>query len=328
MPYDIVTLGEPLLRLSPPGHGQLRRAQRLDLFVVGSQLNVASNLARLGRRAAFLTKLPDNPLGHLVLDACQSYGLDTSHIKMIAGAKMGTTYVEFSVSPRQPVAIYDRSGSAASTIVASDFDWGAVVRGTRYAYTDGIFPALGPGCPGAALAFLEAARKEDCTTCFDVNFREHLWTPQEARESWKILFPKIDILVTNRFVSESVFGYEGTDRELLARYREEFGCRIVCLTSREILGIGEGAWSALALQEGQFYNGRRQVFGSVDRYGTGDAWFSGFLYGLMEGEVEFALNFATALCALAHTVEGDVAHATPADVKAVLEEKSSLSLRR
>ena len=111
--YDVVTLGEPLLRLSPPGKCQLRRTSSLHLYVVGSQLNVAANLARLGRRTAFLTKLPDNPLGLLALDACRSYGIDVSHIRLVPGGKMGVTYVEFSASPRAPLAVYDRAGSAA-----------------------------------------------------------------------------------------------------------------------------------------------------------------------------------------------------------------------
>ena len=67
--YYLISLGEPLMRLSPPHFGQLRRAHSLDVYVVGSQLNVAANLARLGKKTAFVTQLPSGPLGSLAIDA-------------------------------------------------------------------------------------------------------------------------------------------------------------------------------------------------------------------------------------------------------------------
>jgi 2-dehydro-3-deoxygluconokinase len=207
--YDLVSLGEPLLRLSPPSYTQLRCARSLDLFVVGSQLNVAANLSKLGNRTAFLTKLPANPLGLLTVDACTGYGIDVSHIKMVDGGKMGVTYVEFSAAPRAALAVYDRTGSAASTITPDDFDWDAVLSGARYAFTDGIFTGLSPTCRMASDAFLESAKRNGCTTCFDVNYRQHLWTEETAREAWQKTLRQVDILVTNRDVSERVFGYSG-----------------------------------------------------------------------------------------------------------------------
>jgi len=329
MKYDLVSIGEPLLRLSPKKFCQLRRANSLDLYVVGSQLNVAANIARLGKRTAFLTKLPYNPLGFLVLDACRSYGIDTSHIKMIPESKIGVTYVEFSVAPRPPVAIYDRKGSAASTINVDDFSWEEILSETRFAYTDGIFTGLGPSCLDASLKFFETAKSNSRETCFDVNYREHLWTPSDARNAWVKILPYIDILVTNRSISEFIFGYSGTDEELMGQYAQQFGCKIVCLTRREIYGLQHGAWISKALMSGQIFNGRRMEFDIVDRYGTGDAWLSGFIYGYGErNDIEFALNFGNALCALAHTIEGDIAHVTPEDVIALMDKKTDLRLRR
>ena len=53
--YDIVTVGEGMLRLSPPPYERLRRARTLDLNVCGSQGNVACNAARLGMKAGTLS---------------------------------------------------------------------------------------------------------------------------------------------------------------------------------------------------------------------------------------------------------------------------------
>jgi 2-dehydro-3-deoxygluconokinase len=325
---DLVSLGEVMLRLSPPKYERLRQATRLDVAVAGSQLNVAANFAQLGGTAAFVSQLPANELGALARDTCRGYGVDVSHLRLGAGGRMGVNYVEFGATPRAGVAIYDRAGSAASLIAPADFDWAEITRGARLAYTDGIFPGLGAGCFEATLAFLAAARAQGAITCFDVNYREHLWTVERARAAWQEILPLVDILATNRSVSELVFGYEGTDETLLTAYRDSFGCRTVCLTQREMFGVLRGAWSSKALHEGVEVQGRRYEFDVVDRFGTGDAWFAGFLYGTLAGHVQFALDFGDALCALAHTIEGDVARIAAAEVLPLLAAEHDLRVRR
>ena len=326
--YDLISLGEVMLRMSPPRYERLRRARRLDVHVAGSQLNVAANLARLGWRTAFLSKLPANELGVLARDACESYGVDMQHVRMVQAARMGVNYLEHTVAPRVSAIVYDRAGSAASTIRPDDFDWPAMLGITHIAYTDGIMPGLGQSCRKASLLFLRAARDAGCLTAFDVNYREHLWSEERAREAWSALLPLVDVVVTNRSVSEGVFGYAGTDEEMMRRYVEQFGSKVVVLTSREMFGILRGAWSSRALSEGEVVQGRRFEFDIVDRYGTGDAFLAGFLYGYTAEGVQYGLDFGNALCALAHTTEGDVAQVSPAEVEAMLGDDYSLRVRR
>ncbi len=175
---------------------------------------------------------------------------------------------------------------------------------------------------------MSAAKQQGCTTCFDVNYREHLWTPERAREVWQRLLKNVDIVGTSRSVSELVFGYIGTDEAILARYHEEFGCKVVCMTTREIMGVLRGAWSSIALSDGKIYHGKRFEFDAIDRFGTGDAFFAGLLYGYDQRGVEYGLNFGNAMCALAHTIEGDVAHVTPHEVEAILGDSVDLRVRR
>jgi 2-dehydro-3-deoxygluconokinase len=67
----------------------------------------------------------------------------------------------------------------------------------------------------------------------------------------------------------------------------------------------------------------------VDQFGSGDAFFAGLLYGLLEkDDLQYGLDFGDALCALAHTLEGDVATVSPQEVEALLEEGYSLVTRR
>ncbi len=326
--YDVISLGEVMLRMSPPRFERLRNARQLDVHVAGAQLNVAANLARLGKRAAFLSKLPANEFGLLARDTCASYGVDMQHVPLVPGTRMGINYLEFTTTPRVPVTIFDRQGSAASTITSADFDWPTLLPQTRIAHTDGIFPGLSEGCQAAALTFLQTARASGCLTSFDLNYREHLWTPDAARRCWENLLPYVDVLVASGNVSETVFGFSGTDEHVMRRYAEAFGCKVVCFTARELFGVERGAWQSSALAEGQLYQGRRYEFEVVDRYGTGDAFLAGFLYGYVECGVRFGLDFGNAACALSHTTEGDVIQFSAADVLPLLSETIDLRVRR
>jgi 2-dehydro-3-deoxygluconokinase len=326
--YDLMSLGEVMLRLTPPKFERLRQMRQLDVCVAGSQLNVAANLAQLGKKTAFVSKLPDNELGLLARDVCSGYGVDMSYTRLVPNSRMGVNYVEFSATPRAGVAVYDRQNSAASTISPEDFDWEALARQTRIAYTDGILPGLSASCRAATLLYLQHANALGCVTAFDVNYREHLWTEETARTCWEELLPLVDIVVTNRSVSEAVFDFKGSDEEILRRYQENFGCKLVCLTHREMLGVLRGAWNCKALFESQIIEGRRYEFDVIDRFGTGDAFFAGLLYGYLEGDITFALNFGNAACALAHTIEGDVARLSAADVLPLLNETIDLRVKR
>jgi len=318
--FDVVTLGEGMLRLSPPRFERLRRARTLEVHVCGSQGNVACNLARLGLKTAFLTKLPDNALGLLMLDHYRSCGVDVSHVQLVPNSRLGVNYLEFGATPRASAVVYDRKQSAASTIAPGDFDWDAILHGARVAYTDGIFPGLSPSCRAAAAQFVAAARRQACLVGFDVNYREHLWPPEEARAVQAEILPSVDVLITTQWDAETVFGYRGSYEAILRQFHAEFGCRIVAVTLRTVHDVLRGAWNTMLLDGGTILHGRQIEIDVIDRFGAGDSWGSGFFYAyLATGNAEYAMNFGNALCALHHTIPGDVAHVTTREVEALME---------
>jgi 2-dehydro-3-deoxygluconokinase len=305
--YDVVTLGEPLLRLAPPGHGRLRRARHLDLHVCGSQGNVAANLARLGLKTAFATKVPDSAIGLLVKDFHLSCGVDVAHIRAVPQARLGLTFVEFGATPRPSTAVYDRKNSAASTIAPGDFDWDLIVAGTRLAYTDGIFPA---------------ARRHQCLVGFDVNYREHLWSPDEAAAVLTEVIRHVDILLTTRGDAEALFGCRGSRDEIARQLHERFGCNFVCMIGGEVHSVLRGSIEAVLLHDGTLFQSARHEVDSIDRFGAGDAFGSGIIYGVLANkEMQYTVDFAAALCAADFTIPGDVAHATVAELESIMQAR-------
>ncbi len=320
--FDVVTIGEGMLRLSPPRFERIRRARTLDVHVCGSQGNVACNIARLGLKTAFITKVPNNELGHLMKDHYMSCGVDASYITMVDGARLGVNYIEFGATPLASKVVYDRKNSAASTIAQDDYNWDEILKGTRIAYTDGILPGLSSNCPDATLAFIDAAKRHGCETGFDINYREHLWTPKRAREVLSKILPKVDILITTQWDSEIVFGYTGPYEDIIRKFHDDFGCKIVAITLREVHDVLRGGWNTMVLHEGKVLHGQHHDIDVIDRFGGGDSWGSGFLYSyLTQGDPEYAMNFGNAFCALHHTVEGDVTHVTKEEVEGIMKTK-------
>ncbi|MDX2162631.1 MAG: sugar kinase [bacterium] len=325
---DIVCLGEILLRFAPPKYERLRQARTLNVVTVGSQLNVAAGFAQMGKHAVMLTQLPESEIGILAKMAAQGTGVDMAHVRLIPNTRMGTFYMEFTSTPRVGSLVYDRKHSAASMITPDDFAWDALLQGAKIAYSDGIFPGLSESCRAASVAFYQAAKRKGCLTAFDVNFREHLWTNDAARAAWSALLPLVDVVITSQGVTQGIFGFSGTADETATWYQREFGSRIVVVTHREIPSIERGAWSSIALADGAFVQGKRFDFTIVDRIGTGDAFCAGLLFGLLESGIEYGLNFGNALCALAHTIEGDTALVSRAEVDALLRDDYHLRIKR
>lgn len=324
----LVSLGEAMLRYSPPRNQRLRAATSLSIHLCGAQFNVAANLAFLGKSTVFLSRLPDNELGQLARSAGMNCGIDMSYVRMTPDSRIGTVYVEFGAEPRANIHLYDRKDSAASEISAGDFPWKEILKDSQLAYTDGIFPGLSRNCREATLEFICVAREVGSAVCFDMNYRATIWTPDEASNAYRQILPSVDILVTNHAVSQMVLGFHGSDEEVAQRYRGDFGCSTVCITSREMMGNRRGKWKSLALDKEEIVYGRPFEFEVVDRFGTGDAFFSGFLYGYSERNAQFALDFGNALCALAHTVEGDVIPVSVHEVMALLDGPANANIRR
>jgi sugar/nucleoside kinase (ribokinase family) len=155
-----------------------------------------------------------------------------------------------------------------------------------------------------------------------------LWEPAAAVGFYRSILPEIDILVAGRTFSEDLLGYSGDDEALLRAYHREFGCSIICLTYRTMQGMNRGRWRSVALAEGQIIQGREFEFEVVDQFGTGDAFFAGFLHGFRDRNVRYGLDFGGALCALSHTIDGDPAVFSRDEVEALLVKDYSLVTRR
>jgi len=312
--HSVVTFGEAMLRLTVPGHGRLQDVDTFRVDVAGAELNVAVALSSLGVPTSWISAVPDAPIGRRVeLDASAS-GVDIGSVTRVPEGRLGTFYVEDGVAPRPISVWYDRRDSAFAQVEAFDL---AQLAGATFAVLSGITPGLGERSARATDAFVAAARAGGAQVCIDVNYRERLWTTDGARAALAVLAGGADIVVCSARDARRVFGCAGPDEEILLQLRHTWcpAARVVALTLGDegALGWAEG----VSIRQPAF---RTQV---VDRFGAGDAFTAGLLWGLLNGDLAHALRAAAALAALKCSVPGDQARFSKRELEAVMNDAGS-----
>src|SRR6187397_782664 len=126
---DLIAFGEVMVRLAPPHFQRLEQARSLDIEIGGAELNTASGLVRLGRTAAWVSRLPDNPLGKLVANRVREIGVADLFVQYDPSARCGLYFLEFGAAPRASSILYDRTDSAIAKVKPGMFDWKTILSG-------------------------------------------------------------------------------------------------------------------------------------------------------------------------------------------------------
>lgn len=327
--YDIVTFGEAMLRLTPPDFQRLEQTRLFQVNASGSELNTAFGTARLGLSTAWVSRLVDNPMGRLIANSAREVGIDVSHVQWTSEGRVGLYYCEMGASTRPSRVYYDRQGSAISQIEPSTVDWAGILEGAKVFHVSGITPALSANCRVVTEEALRAAKKAGCLVSFDMNYRARLWSPEEAHQCIDALLHDVDILITTSDDAAIVFGMEGEPVDIARQFVRKYNLKVAVLTIREAPSVLRGTWSSVAVtNDGQTHASSTKIdLELIDRVGSGDAYDAGFLYGLLTGDVAKAVSYGDAMSALKHSVPGDNAWITLAEVKSHAERLQTKILR-
>lgn len=317
---DVITFGEAMVRLAPPHFGRLEAARSLDVEVGGAELNTAAGLARLGRSAAWVSRLPDDPLGRLVGNRVREAGVDDRWVRYAADGRCGLYFLEFGAAPRASSVLYDRKDSAAARMEPGTFDWGAVFAGAKWFHVTGITAALSPTAAAAVAEAVRAARSAGVRVSVDLNYRAKLWPAEEAARVLGELVPLCDVLIAGAADAEQLWGVTGDDfAEVAGGLAERFGVGVVAGARREAPVVWRNRFGAVAVAGGREYESAWHEVEVVDRLGAGDALAAGLIHGLLDGDLQKAVDYGAALGALKQTVPGDLPWVSAAEVEAVLK---------
>lgn len=318
MSKKVITFGEIMLRLAPPGHYRFVQTDVLGATYGGGEANVAVSLANYGFDARFVTKLPSHEIGQAAVNSLRRYGVDTSHI-VRGGERVGIYFLEKGASQRPSKVIYDRAGSAMATASAKDFDWAKIFAGAEWFHFTGITPALNDEVAAICLEACQAAKKLGITVSCDLNYRNKLWSKEKAGKTMSEICRYVDVCIANEEDAADVFGIHAPDtdvskgdvntegyievaKELTAR----FGFSKVAITLRESLSADDNNWSAMLFQDGKSCFSKKYKIHIVDRVGGGDSFGAGLIAATLNGQDQQGIiEFAVAASCLKHTIEGD-----------------------
>ena len=344
--YDLVSLGEVMLRLDP-GEVRIATTRSFQIWEGGGEYNVARGLRRcFGLRTAIITALVDNPVGRLVEDLMLQGGVDLSFLRWVADdgvgrrSRNGLNFVERGFGVRAAVGCSDRGHTAISQLKPGDVDWNALFgSGVRWFHTGGIFAALSETTPQVAREAMAAARRHGVIVSYDLNYRPSLWKgiggPEKARAVNRELTGLVDVLFGNEedFAVALGFEVEGVDehhaalpsesfKKMIGSVRAQYSqLQVIATTLRVARTATRNDWGAIAWCDGQFYEATpRPDLEILDRVGGGDSFASGLIYGFLTNRgPQWAVECGAAHGALAMTTPGDTSMATLTEVERVMK---------
>ncbi len=315
----VITFGEIMLRLSPPGFQRFAQAKSFDVVYGGAESNASVSLANYGLGSAFATLVPDNPIGQAAVNELRAFGVDTK-FTLRKGKRLGIYFYEKGVSMRPSKVVYD------------------------WFHFTGIPPALSAAAAEETLRAVQAAKRHGVTVSCDLNYRKNLWSREEAGRVMGQLVPMVDVLIANEEDAADVFGIcaEATDitagklnvegyRSVARQLVERFGCKKIAVTLRESLSASDNNWSGMLYDgvSGEMVVSKKYAIRLVDRLGGGDSFGSGLIYALLSGYgSQEAVEFAAAASALKQTIEGDVNRVTVDEVRSLMGGNASGRVQR
>ncbi|HDS83825.1 MAG TPA: sugar kinase [Phycisphaerales bacterium] len=345
--YDILSLGEIMLRLDP-GDERIHTTRHFRVWEGGGEYNVARGLKRcFGKRAAVVTAVCDNPVGRLLEDLILQGGVSMEYVNWVPfdgigrKVRVGLNFTERGFGVRAAVGCSDRGHSAAAQIKKGDFDWEKIFGqdGVRWFHTGGIFAGLSDTTPEAVVEAMTVAKKYGTIVSYDLNYRPSLWKDiggqDKARQINRRLAHLVDVMIGNEEDFSAALGFEveGLDADCSKLDPRNFKKMIeeavrsfpnfaaVATTLRNAKTASVNDWGAILYYDGGFYEAdMRENLEIFDRVGGGDSFASGLIYALMEQkDPQQAVNYGAAHGALAMTTPGDTTTASLREVERVMK---------
>jgi len=341
---SVVTFGEIMLRLAPPGMERFLQSPQFVATFGGGEANVAVSVSGFGWPARYTTVLPDkNPISDAFLGEMRRFGVDVSTVVRGPG-RFGIYYVEPGANQRASKVQYDREGSAIAIAKPGAIDFAKVFQGAGWFHITGITPAISPSAAELSIESVKAAKAAGLTVSLDLNFRKNLWNyGKKAAEVMPQLVEYTDVIIANEEDCQMALGiesdadvhsgkldhssYERLSAKVLQAYPN---VKTIAITLRESFSASHNGWSACLNQGHNFMVSKHyDITNIVDRVGGGDSFAGGLIYGLLALDTpQAALEFAVAASCLKHSIPGDFNRFSREEVEGLVKGGGSGRVQR
>ena len=329
-----------MLRLSPPGYQKINQANYFDIHYGGGEANVSIGLAQLGLNSVFVSKIPNNEVGSSAIQFLNRYGVDTKHVVLGEG-RLGIYFLEKGYSIRPSKILYDRKNSSFCTSKLDEYNLTEIFSDADWFHVSGITPALTPDIFDLTENFLKEAKKQGVTVSFDLNYRSCLWSFEEARAKISRLMNYVDICIGIEPLQ--LLDKDGTDikdkidkklnsdyyKEIMPLICQKYKFKQIAMTFRKEQLVNHHKLKSVLYDNNKFFYSKEVSVDIVDRVGTGDAFSTGLIYGLVNNfSPQETIDFANAVFSLKHTIEGDANIFTYLEVNQYIKHSESFSIKR
>ena len=327
--FDLLSLGELLLRLSPANNERLTRGDTLGKQAGGAELNVITGTAMLGLRCGIISKLPANDLGTYIKNCVRRCGVSDDYLVYDDSndARLGVYFYENGAYPRKPRIVYDRKNTSINKIQVSDYD-DSIFESARCFHTSGITLALSPQVQETAIEMIKKFKENGSLISFDVNFRGNLWSGPEAKKCIEGILPYVDIFFCSEETARLTFLKTGDAKSIMKSFTDEYPISVVASTQRIVHSPKRHTFGSIiyCAKNDTFYEEPPYAdIEVVDRIGSGDAYISGVLYGLLSYPEDYqkALEYGNATSSLKNTIPGDLLFTDLVEIDSIIREHKS-----
>jgi 5-dehydro-2-deoxygluconokinase len=270
--HDLITIGRVGVDLYPEQIGvPLAEVQTFAKSLGGSPTNVAVAAARLGARAAVITKVGDDPFGPYVRSALRGFGVDDAFVGTHPTLRTPVVFCEIFPPDDFPLLFYREPQAPDMTIAPSELDFDAI-RAARVFWTTGTGLSAEPS-RAATLAALEA-RDSGGVTVHDLDHRPMFWAAGDDPGEWaRAALAHATVAVGNRDEVAVAVGTREPDEAAAALL--ELGVRLAI--------VKRGPEGVLARTREERVEVPPVPVEVVNGLGAGDAFGGALVHGLLAG---------------------------------------------
>ncbi|CAA7194108.1 sugar kinase [Chryseobacterium potabilaquae] len=335
MNTKIITFGEVIMRLSPPGNRTMKQSHEMEFFFGGTELNVASSLATMGCDVRHISSVSNDFVGEAAVSFIKSFGIDTTFITK-NDHPLGLYFLEVGSSVRASRIAYNRLNGSFAHIPSGQIDWKKALEGCKYFHWTGISPGISESVYNNLKEGLEIARQMGIEVTTDPAYRSNLWKyGKKGKDILKELVSYSTIFIGGVNEINELLGTQfSSDKEGFIAASKELKQQIPSIDKVfDKIRIGVTAsdqqTQGRSVIKGQYFETTiLEINPVVDRIGTGDAFAAGLIYGLLNFDDEKALKFANAACAIKHTILGDINYCSVEDILEVMNGNSGGRIKR
>lgn len=322
--FDLITMGEIMLRLSPPRHARISDGDIFEKKAGGAELNVASGVAQLGLRSAIISSVPKSELGNFIKNRIRFNSVSDDFLLFDHSkkARLGIYYYEMGAYPRKPLVFYDRSETSVNTLKLEELPeeiWSS----SKMFHTSGITLALSQNMQDMVIEAIKKFKENGTMISFDVNYRASLWSEEQARTTICKILPMVDVLFVSEETSRRMFQKKGDLQDVLKSYSQEYGIQIVASTQRTVHSPEKHDFTSIlyhAATDTFYQEEPYRNIDVIDRIGSGDAYVAGVLFGILKFQNPAkALWYGNAMSSVKNTIPGDLPSSSYEEISGIIQ---------